>query len=513
MWGSIDAAAERCGVGACCVLIVAALGACGDELASTTPDQSNLLVQRAPVLGCYDEVAAPGSCQRSVDCAAPELRCVYDAQASNSDRAPAALRCGLPIGASVAHARCTQGSDCESGLCSLAGVCVEPCLSREDCDPSDACRPLETRLGTDSLQPVMACARALVLPSDVNVSYAPRGFTLAKGNDTLSIGGSTTNSLLYVQGECGKSLDLLTLRSNDLGRTVYDRDALREGKRQENTILHDGSALAVLVYPDNPTLGMMTNGLEIGVRVASAQRAEAVLLSRAPGRGLLDLNLFYVGGGAALAEGGFHPGEQHVREMLEVFDQRLHAMNGLSLGEVHEYDVVGALREELSVLDVPKRMAGDRTVEGRPERLDELFRISAGVETSGVNVFLIGDMGDYIGISGGIPGPIGIHGTERSGLALAADLMGDLVGADQVLLHEIAHYLGVFHTSESSGSVLDPLDDTPECDASFDSNQDGLLTTDECMGHGAENLMFWTGPGVLLSPQQIDVFASSVALR
>ncbi|HEY6881573.1 MAG TPA: hypothetical protein VI299_26285, partial [Polyangiales bacterium] len=155
----------------------------------------------------------------------------------------------------------------------------------------------------------------------------------------------------------------------------------------------------------------------------------------------------------------------------------------------------------------------DRVVTGRPERLDELFRLSAGLELPGVNVFIIGDMGDYIGIAGGIPGPLGLHGTERSGLALAADLMGDLVGADQVLLHEIGHYLGLFHTSESSGAVLEPLSDTPECDPQYDENRDGILSTDECAGHGAENLMFWTGPGVDLSPQQIQVFASSVALR
>ncbi|HEX5657789.1 MAG TPA: hypothetical protein VFX59_11370, partial [Polyangiales bacterium] len=509
MLGSIDVAASGCSVRAWCVLLAATLGACGDELAATTPDQANLLVQRVPELGCFEDIPSPGSCQRSADCAEPALRCVHDQQAQNVDRGAAPLRCGTPVGARAAHALCSQGSDCESGLCALTGVCVEPCLSDEDCGLSDACRPVETRLGNTALQPVMACTRALVLPDDVAVSYAPRGYELGKGRDALSIPGADTNALVYVQGECGKSLDLLTLRSNDLGRTVYDRDGLRDGKRQENTILHDGSALAALVYPNNPLLTAMTTGLQLGVRSGNAQHAESVTLSRPRGRGVLDLNLFYVGGGSELEKGGFHPGDKRVREMLQVFDERLHAMDGLALGAVHEFDVVGALREELAVLDVPRRKVGDREIEGRPERLEELFRLSAGLETPGVNVFIIGDMGDYIGIAGGIPGPLGLHGTERSGLALAADLMGDMVGADQVLLHEIAHYLGLFHTSESSGSILEPLADTPECDKSFDSNEDGVLGTDECEGHGAENLMFWTGPGVLLSPQQIDVFASS----
>jgi hypothetical protein len=514
MWGSIDAAAERCGVRACCVLLSCAAIACGEDVpADTTPDESSLLAQRLPTLGCYDEVLSPGSCQRNTDCADPSLACVHDALAVNEDRAPAPLRCGMPIGAGVAHAQCKNGSECASGFCSLVGLCLEPCLNDGDCGLDEACRPVETRLASDAMQPLMACTRALSLPDDVTLTYTPRGYELDKGKDTVKVPGVSSNALVYLQGECGKTLDLLTLRSNDLGKNVYDRDKLRDGEQQQNTVLHDGSALAALVYPNNPLLLPMSRGIELGVRAGTSQHAEAVVVSRPPGRGVLDLNVFYVGGGSELEEGGLRPGDKRMRKMLNAFDQRLHAMNGLSLGTVSEFDVVGALREELAVLEVPHSKVGDREVEGRPQRLDELFRLSAGLEKPGVNVFIVGDMGDYIGIAGGIPGPIGLHGTDRSGLALAADLMGDLVDGDQVLLHEIGHYLGLFHTSESSGTVLDPLSDTPACDLQYDTDSDGVLGTQECEGHGAENLMFWTGPGVYLSPQQIQVFASSVALR
>ncbi|HEY6879104.1 MAG TPA: hypothetical protein VI299_13855, partial [Polyangiales bacterium] len=338
-----------------CVLAAA----CGEDVsADTTPDQSQLLQQRAPVLGCFDPVLSPGSCQRDADCAGPALSCVHDSQGVNEDRAPVPLRCGTPIGSRAAHAQCNQGSDCQSGLCSLTGVCLEPCLSDDDCGLSDACRPVETRLRSDALQPVMACTRALVLPSDVSISSTSRGYELGKGRDDVRIPGVNENALVYLQGECGKSLDLLTLRANDLGRVVYDRDALREGRRQQNTILHDGSALAALVFPNNPLLAPMERGLTLGVRVGSSQHAEAVIASRAPGRGVLDLNIFYVGGGSEVVEGGFHPGEPRVRAMLNEFDRRLRAMGGLSVGTVNEFDVVGALREELSVLPISTRMVG-----------------------------------------------------------------------------------------------------------------------------------------------------------
>jgi hypothetical protein len=512
MLGGINAAAHRCVVLAFCVSCTL-VAACGEESqVDTQPDESHLFERRLPALGCFTPVESPGTCRRGLDCVEP-LHCVHDPRGFNADREPVPLVCGVAVGARPAHARCSEGNDCASGLCALTGVCVEPCASDEDCGLNDACRPLETRLGTSALAPVMACTRALVLPADVNLSAAPRGYALGRGRDNVEIPGASASALVYLQGECGQSLDLLTLRPNDLGRLVYDRDSLRDGARQENTILHDGSALAALIFPNNPLLTPMSGGLRLGVRVARSQHAEAVVATRAPGRGVLDLNVFYVGGGSELVKGGFHPGEPRVRAMLTQFDMRLRAMGGLSLGEVNEFDVVGALREELMVLNVPRRKVGERTVEGRPERLDELFRLSAGLELPGVNVFIVGDMGDYIGIAGGIPGPLGLHGSERSGLALAADLMGDMVGADQVLLHEIGHFVGLFHTSESSGTVLDPLSDTPECDSEQDTDGDGVLGTEECVEHGADNLMFWTGPGTLLSPQQIQVFASAVILR
>ena len=147
---------------------------------------------------------------------------------------------------------------------------------------------------------------------------------------------------------------------------------------------------------------------------------------------------------------------------------------GLSLGLIREHDVRGALREELSVLEVPRRKVGEREIEGRPLRLDELFRLSAGAGTSAINVFLVSDMGSYLGIAGGIPGLLGVHGSDRSGVALAADVLGDLGDADQVLMHELGHFMGLFHTTESSGLVLEPLSDTPVC--TLDRDEDDNAT-------------------------------------
>ena len=493
-----------------CVCLLAV--ACGDDHLALGKDLANVASaeQVLPELGCFGEVNTPGRCGRNLDCPDGQ-RCIFDVAASWTDRAPVPLTCGSAVGAVAARAVCKLGSDCESGLCSLSGTCIEPCKSRADCGDENHCRPVEARVG-DALGPVKACVRPLVLPDDVEFTVSPQVSDLRRGVSTIAVPGASHPAIVYVQSGCARGFDVLRLRSLDMARELYDRDALAAGARAQNTVLHDGSSLLALVFPNNPQLAPSRLGLTLEVQAGASEHAEVVVASRKRGLGVLDLNLFYAGGGSDMVEGGFRPGEHRIAVLLRKLDLRLQRI-GLGLGQVHEHEVVGVAREELSVLDVPKRKVGDLLIEGRPARLDELFRLSAGVGTLGINVFLIREMGDYIGIAGGIPGVVGLHGSERSGLALAVDMLGDLDGAEVVLMHEIGHFLGLFHTSESSGAVLDPLTDTPECGSEQDLDHDHSLSAFECMGHGGDNLMFWTGAGATLTPQQISVMADSVLFR
>jgi hypothetical protein len=84
-----------------------------------------------------------------------------------------------------------------------------------------------------------------------------------------------------------------------------------------------------------------------------------------------------------------------------------------------------------------------------------------------INVFFIDQFaiqgGQVLGISAGLPGAAGVHGTRSSGLVFSASTMNDPGQLGQVLAHEIGHYLGLFHTSEQQGQAFDPLSDTQEC--------------------------------------------------
>ena len=117
--------------------------------------------------------------------------------------------------------------------------------------------------------------------------------------------------------------------------------------------------------------------------------------------------------------------------------------------------------------------------------------------------------GNVVGIAGGVPGPYNAKGFDTSGVAVAWTHLGPTFNA-QIAVHEIGHYLGLFHTTENNSDdngdpqpldlmSHDAITDTPECDS---PNQ--LTTLDNCAGNGAGFLMFWQQPsGVQFSAAQV----------
>jgi len=116
--------------------------------------------------------------------------------------------------------------------------------------------------------------------------------------------------------------------------------------------------------------------------------------------------------------------------------------------------------------------------------------VSHGV-TEGVNLFFIEDYTDSesLGNAAGIPGSMGTANSWNGVLiSLAAhDVSGSTLDAQllgETAAHEMGHQLGLFHTTESGGTVFDILTDTAEC-------RNGNISAEECEGYGAENVMFW----------------------
>ena len=60
------------------------------------------------------------------------------------------------------------------------------------------------------------------------------------------------------------------------------------------------------------------------------------------------------------------------------------------------------------------------------------------------------------------------------------------------IVHETGHWLGLFHTTEATGTEFDPLPDTLQCPVgTYDTNRDGQVSDTECASRDGRNVMFW----------------------
>ncbi|MBF0171079.1 MAG: hypothetical protein HQK87_08335 [Nitrospinae bacterium] len=198
-----------------------------------------------------------------------------------------------------------------------------------------------------------------------------------------------------------------------------------------------------------------------------------------------------------------------LRDIVERF-KGIFTRNGMTVADV----AYASMQSDDTYMDETDSN-GDENLDG----MERLFSVSGNFGPYGeyTPIFLvqsIGRGGDTLGIAGGIPGPMK-QNTTGSGVVIST-FGGDFEGLSdedrrimaETMAHELGHYLGLYHTTESDGGTFDPIGDTPEC-------RSGNPTAGRCPDGG--NLMFWAAGGSIeqatLTDNQRTVVRRSWYLR
>ncbi len=163
---------------------------------------------------------------------------------------------------------------------------------------------------------------------------------------------------------------------------------------------------------------------------------------------------------------------------------------GIAVGDVALNDL-GDVDSDLSQVDGPDALA-------------RIVGALAAFPGAGVHVVLVEHIDaegrSVLGKTTGVPVPPPHAELDRRGaVVIAIDALPS--GADRIgemLAHEVGHALGLKHTSEADGMHHDALADTLECPAeraSFETDTGAVvLSAEDCVGYGADNVMFYTPP-------------------
>jgi hypothetical protein len=253
--------------------------------------------------------------------------------------------------------------------------------------------------------------------------------------------------------------------------------------------------IAMLVPNTTPNRAKLRAGpyaLRVGALQAQqgddrqAQVQVSALIKRAPDAlgSALHLNVFPVGLGMTAAQAAR---SGRVKAVMDELDRILTAA-GLTLGRIRYFGLPQADIEGLEVIDSS----------GAPDsEFARLLRLGEGRSGLSLDVFLVrsirsGESGGVsLGLSGGLPGPPGLHGTGHSGVAVAFDPA--VVGeghrtAAQILAHEIGHFLGLYHTTEAAPPCAEGQEPTPSDPCAPFGGDDVLADTE--YGDGS-NLMYF----------------------
>ena len=466
------------------------------SLPDATPDTDVIDEPDVAVIaptGCQTDGCPPGdTCADDGSCVATP--CGNDDQCLDGlacVQSPEGRRCQAPTGVADGEG-CALDSDCQGGTCITewpGGFCTTlDCGSFEDCSRlGNENRCLQVR-GPDF------CVRLCTADTECRDGYICQPLNGAQGmctpDPSIPIDAEVLTgnpfAISCVDTRNGTAEIPYTVAANSTsymvtpftpdGKDIAPVSIIRPSNTA--TLLQNENSFQSVpseIYGNmNPTIvppaPLYTSQFETGAHTYTvATTSDEVcwyMLEESEAGDTLDVNVYLVGvPGLTAATAATHVALQAT---LDDFDT-IYQTAGYHLGKIRYFDASPAASQEFAIV---------RDEAALPSLLMETKRPGNTIDdVLSVNIFFVCGMelGGVIGISLGLPGPAGFHGTQGSGVIFTSEYMGgqttDGSGSPvdgnlytaQIIAHEVGHYLGLFHTSESTGRSFDVLDDTPRC--------------------------------------------------
>ncbi|MCC6748173.1 MAG: hypothetical protein IT371_10970 [Deltaproteobacteria bacterium] len=430
----------------------------------------------------------------------------------------------IPVaGKGVAGGACAKDGDCASSHC-YYGFCMEGCAEAKNCQGL-ACMPVNLILD-GATPPYRGC-----LPHAAVGTYTLGAFKAGevKGFD---LPPHATSFVLTTEVGSASEAGLVARLADPTGNVLVEPTGDSCKFYSSATRYYPAEQVANLYYPNVPTL-KITPGIHTYQVVATKMDLPVtVKLTTKLGtaqKGTLNINWFFLNlqgtcipgptlnAATAATHAWFRTVGTNMRSILK--------NAGLTIGYETFHDLNSPA---LDVIEVPEQ--------GQPRELQSLFASSRALALPSLNIFFVREIksttlgGMVLGISGGIPGPPGIHGTASSGIAMSMQTAclekNSSYNPAHTLAHEIGHYLGLFHNQENivnpgydkdAKKVVCPCPCGPNLSCQYDIGAswcrglDPLPDTDT----SDKNLMFFAAEstemfqGNQLSPQQIRVILNS----
>ncbi len=234
--------------------------------------------------------------------------------------------------------------------------------------------------------------------------------------------------------------------------------------------------------------------------------------------GAIDINVILVGT-KNIMDSRTNKGKQNLDALFTHFYNHYYTDNSSS---------VGVKIGKINVLEWTCENGGDGFASVNINNVGNLFATGSSIvpsstEGKAVNVFLVSNItstgaGTILGVSGAIDGA-SINGTQMSGAAFSTfdqiatfnpnctnpsvacpitSQQPSFIDMGSTISHEVGHYLGLNHLSESKGTQHDPLPDTPQC-TTTDPAASNTLSISSCRSEAScqaacSNLSYATNP-------------------